>query len=98
MLFIRIVILHSLGTRWGFSHFNYEVFTRFNMATPLLVNYFNGARVLLKQVLSRHNSLEGKVIFLHYLTLQDLQISMTFKVCITENLKLSFSSKEVINI
>lgn len=59
------------------------------MATPLLVNYFNGARVLLKQVLSRHNSLEGEVIFLHSLTLQDLQISMTFKVCITENLKLS---------
>lgn len=28
------------------------------MATPFLVNYFNGTRVLLKQVLSSHNSLE----------------------------------------
>lgn len=57
------------------------------MATALLVYYFNGARVLLKQVLSRHNSLEGKMIIAHFCTPQDLQMSSTFTVCITENVK-----------
>lgn len=32
------------------------------MATAVLVNYVNGAKVLLKQVLAKHNFLEGKVI------------------------------------
>ena len=82
---------NSIGTR------RFPIHVSINMATPLLVNYFNGTRVLLKQVLSRHNSLEGKVIFFHSSTLQVLQMSMTFKVCIlTENLKhLKLSSSPV---
>ena len=32
------------------------------MATAVLMNYVNGAKVLLKQVLAKHNSLEGEVI------------------------------------
>ena len=33
------------------------------MVTPFLSNYLNGARVLLNQVLAKHNALEGKLSF-----------------------------------
>lgn len=31
------------------------------MASAMLMNYLNGAKVLMKQVFSKHNSLEGKL-------------------------------------